>query len=166
MTIDGLKKAIAQTSFFSNLGTHKGDEHSVALSSLSPWGGEALASVEDSRIAEELEWLPSGPLDKDPFYGDELDAMLIARDLKNAAQATRKDLRFLILQCTSGKCVPQLQCGPHNFKPAARKTAVESFARAATEAILGIDKAWCYIARLYCEGRWPCGVRNGRVVVL
>ncbi len=165
MTTAEIMKAALETPFFSKVSTWKGDERSLALTSLMPWWKEELATEEDLKTAEEIDWLPTGPSDEDPFYGKQLNAMLAERDMLSKAQAIKKEVRFLVLKATSGKNTPLLKCGPHNLNGAARKTAVEAFARATMEALLEIDASWCYVVRIYSGGWWPCGRKGGLLVV-
>lgn len=167
MTILELKDKASRSAFFSNLGTPADSIAVVKLSSLDPWGKESVATFEDLAVANDLEWLPSSPDQGDPFYGSELEIRLTASGIGEHARLLRKEVRALVMRSTSGKTFSLLKSGSHDFNVPARRAAVDAFARAVNEALLGIDGWWCQIVRIYADGHWPCGRKksDGRIVV-
>ena len=78
-TKDEFLALVQSAPFFERLGSAAPGDGWIALSSLAGWGDPANASDADSRIADEMDRLPTSRDQDDPFYPGGVDRMAESR---------------------------------------------------------------------------------------
>jgi hypothetical protein len=165
-TKDQFSALIQSAPFFENVGTASSDNGTVALSSLAPWGDQANALEKDSRIADEMDWLPTVRDQADPFYPNGVESEASSEDALTAAKSYRIKVYKAVLARLRSADLSQLKAGVNNFEEAAKGAISYALGNAATEVALGLDGKWQEVAEVYFNGNWPCGVtKAGKLVV-
>lgn len=168
MTVEQLKKYLANANWFARLGTFDGRAMQIAIRNLDAWrSANAVADQFHEHIAEQMHWLPTAVSELDPIHGHSLRQR--AREQRVEEQFKQETLAIYKLTLVSLRHVaptPLLKAGPHDFNPAARGAAAFAFRAAAAEIVTGGEDFWCSLVSLYSDGHWPCGLMaDGKVVV-
>ncbi|WP_152526039.1 hypothetical protein [Marinobacter sp. EVN1] len=105
------------------------------------------------------DWLPTSRDQEDPLNGPKKCAETKAAEML-VYRAVLMSLRKI------GRSHPSLVYGPHDFTESSRGGALFAFKMAAREAVLRQKGVWSEVADLYSNGRWPCGLKENRELVV
>lgn len=165
--LDELESIIRTAQWFTRLGQFDDRVGMIAIRNLEPWSDDNVDAM-PSDIADDMEWLPTTLDAEDPVYHGKISSELTRQGrLEEASKAAVDLYRTALLSLRRAHKHPLLVVGPHDFTKAARGAALFAVRQAALERVANIERPfWRPILSVYHEGFWPCGLVNGRVVVL
>ena len=167
MNIDFIIFKIAEANWFSVVGTFRDKKGMQSITSLAAWDSDIFSenlNARDTRIAAQMDWLPSSKNQIDPFYGD----LLIEKwnEVKPDFEDKVMEIYKKTLYSLRAADISKLTSGPHNYFEVAKGSALYCSRMAAIEIAIDHPSIWNELIDLYIEGYWPCGLLpNGDIVV-
>lgn len=167
MNIDFIIFKIAEANWFSAVGTFRDKKGMQSITSLAAWDSDIFSenlNARDTRIAAQMDWLPSSKNQIDPFYGD----LLIEKwnEVKPDFEDKVMEIYKKTLYSLRAADISKLISGPHNYFEVAKGSALYCSRMAAIEIAIDHPSIWNELIDLYIEGYWPCGLLpNGDIVV-
>lgn len=151
-------KMIKNTSFFANMGINDiQDEDIIFIESVEKVFINP-SEIEFRGFYKNTEWLPTSPIQDDPFYKKQNSP----KDLINM----RVKISKAIMDNTKKLDIDNFIYKPHDFKQAARNAISYAFRQYVTEKYFNLGNSWEKIVKIYYAGHWPVGIAKNKIIII